>query len=40
MNENKTVLVITAVVNKENMAELQGYLSNVMQVFGKSGGNS
>lgn len=38
MSENKPVLVINAIVNKENMAELQGYLSNVIQIFGKNGG--
>lgn len=36
--ENKTVLSITAVVNKEHMAEVQTYLGSVMQVFGKNGG--
>jgi uncharacterized protein (DUF1330 family) len=40
MNENKSVLVINAIVNKENMAELQGYLSNVMQLFVKNEGKS
>ena len=38
MDENKTVLVISAIVNKENAAELQTYLGNVMQIFGKNNG--
>ena len=37
-NENKSVLLINATVNKENAAELQNYLNGVMQVFGKNGG--
>ena len=37
MSENKTFLVLNAIVNKENMAELQDYLGSVMQVFGKNG---
>lgn len=38
MENAKTYLVITAIVNKNNMAELQGYLGSVMQIFGKNGG--
>ena len=38
MSENKAVLAINAIVNKEYMAELPDYLANVMQVFGKNGG--
>ena len=38
MSENKTFLVMNAIVNKENMAELQDYLSSAMLVFGKNGG--
>lgn len=38
MSENKAVLVINAIVNKENMAEVPGYLGQVMQIFGKNQG--
>ena len=38
MNENRSVLMITAIVNKDNMSELQDYLNNVLQVFSKNGG--
>ena len=37
-NANKSVLLINAIVNKEHISELPGYLGNVMQVFGKNGG--
>lgn len=37
-NEKSSVLIINAIVNKENAAELPGYLDGVMQVFGKNGG--
>lgn len=36
--EQKTVLMINAIVNKENTAELPIYLNSVMQLFGKHGG--
>jgi len=38
MEDNKSFLVINAIVNKQNMAELQEYLGSVMQIFGKNGG--
>jgi uncharacterized protein (DUF1330 family) len=38
MEENKTFLVITAIVNKLNIAELPEYLGSVMQIFGQNGG--
>jgi uncharacterized protein (DUF1330 family) len=38
MEEAKTLLVINAIVDKQNMAKLQEYLGSVMQVFGKNGG--
>lgn len=38
MNENESVLIISAIVNKENMNELQDYLGKIMQVFGQNGG--
>jgi uncharacterized protein (DUF1330 family) len=38
MEDNRTFLVINAIVDKQNMAELQEYLGNVMQIFVKNGG--
>jgi uncharacterized protein (DUF1330 family) len=38
MEENKTFLVITAIVNKQNIAEVPEYLGSVMQIFGQNGG--
>ena len=38
MEDSKSFLVINAIVNKKNMAELQEYLGSVMQIFGKNGG--
>ena len=38
MSESKAVLIINAIVNKEHMDELPGYLASVMQVFGKNNG--
>jgi uncharacterized protein (DUF1330 family) len=38
MEENKTFLVITAIVNKLNIAEVPEYLGSVMQIFGQNGG--
>jgi hypothetical protein len=35
---NRTVLVITAVVDQEHKQELQGYLSQMMQIFKDNGG--
>ena len=34
----KSVLVINAIVNKEHKQELQGYLSQMMQIFKNHGG--
>ncbi|PCJ80050.1 MAG: hypothetical protein COA49_09855 [Bacteroidetes bacterium] len=38
MSEEKAILVINAIVNKENMAEVPVYLENIMPVFAKNGG--
>ncbi|GEM_PF-1420955 len=38
MEDTKALLVINAIVNKQNAAELQDYLGSVMQIFGKNGG--
>ena len=38
MDDNRSFLVINAIVNKQNMAQLQEYLGGVMQIFGKNGG--
>ena len=38
MESNKTFLVITAIVNKQNIAEVPEYMGSVMQIFGQSGG--
>src|SRR5210317_929036 len=38
MEKNKTFLVITAKVNKQNIAEVPNYLGSVMQIFGQNGG--
>ncbi len=38
MEQNKPLLVISAIVNKQSMGELQEYLGSVMQIFGKHGG--
>jgi uncharacterized protein (DUF1330 family) len=38
MEEKKTFLVITAIVNKQNIAEVPEYLGSVMQIFGQNGG--
>ena len=38
MEENRTFLVITAIVNKQYIAELPEYLGSVMQIFGQNGG--
>ena len=38
MEANKTFLVITAIVNKQNIAEVPEYLGSVMQIFSQNGG--
>ena len=38
MEAKKTFLVITAIVNKQNIAEVPEYLGSVMQIFGQNGG--
>ena len=38
MEANKTFLVITAIVNRQNIAEVPDYLGSVMQIFGQNGG--
>ena len=38
MEEHKAFLVITAIVNKQNIAEVPEYLGSVMQIFGQNGG--
>ena len=38
MEDKKTFLVITAIVNKQNIAEVPEYLGSVMQIFGQNGG--
>ncbi|MFY0674788.1 MAG: DUF1330 domain-containing protein [Bacteroidia bacterium] len=38
MSESKAVLIINAIVNKDNASELQNYLGGVMKVFGANGG--
>ena len=38
MPDKKALLVINAIVNKENMAEVQSYLGQIMPVFGENGG--
>jgi len=38
MENSKTFLVITAIVNKQHIAEVPEYLSSVMQIFGQNGG--
>jgi len=38
MEANKTFLVITAIVDKQNIADVPEYLGSVMQIFGQNGG--
>ncbi|MFT5822233.1 MAG: hypothetical protein ACI8ZM_003489 [Crocinitomix sp.] len=38
MSQENAILIINAIANKENMAEVQSYLSNIMPVFAKNGG--
>jgi uncharacterized protein (DUF1330 family) len=40
MEQSKTYLVITAIVNKQNIAEVPEYLGSVMQIFGQNGGKA
>ena len=37
MNDQKTTLVITAIVNKSNMAELPFYLEQIQPIFANNG---
>ena len=39
MKKSKTYLIITAIVDKQNIAELPEYLGSVMQIFTQNGGN-
>ena len=36
--EEKTILIINAIVNKENMAEVKSYLGKIMPIFMQNGG--
>jgi len=38
MSEEKAILVINAIVNKENMSEVPKYLGAIMPVFAENGG--
>jgi len=38
MNDQKAILVVTAMVNKENMNELKSYLDQIGPITGKFGG--
>ena len=38
MVANKTFLVITTIIDKQNIAEVPEYLGSVMQIFGQNGG--
>ena len=38
MEDNKALLVITAIVDKQNASELKEYLGIVMKIFGDNGG--
>ena len=38
MANNKTFLMITAIVNREYMGEVPVYLGNIMPIFAKNGG--
>ncbi|MDX2359183.1 MAG: DUF1330 domain-containing protein [Crocinitomicaceae bacterium] len=37
MEDQKAIMVITAIVNKENIAELPSYLEQIQSIFGKNG---
>ena len=39
METNKTFLVITAIVDKQNIEKVPDYLGSVMKIFGQNGGN-
>jgi uncharacterized protein (DUF1330 family) len=38
MSDTKAFLVINAIVNKENMADVKTYLESILPLFGKKGG--
>lgn len=38
MSDQKAILMINAKINKANMADVQTYLSEIMPIFGKNGG--
>ena len=38
MEAGKTLLIITAIVNKQNIAELPKYLDSVMKIFSRNNG--
>lgn len=38
MSDTKAFLVINAIVNKENMADVNTYLESILPLFGKNGG--
>ena len=38
METTNTYLIITAIVNKQHIAEVPTYLGSVMQIFGQNGG--
>ncbi len=38
MSDTKSFLVINAIVNKENMADVKTYLESSLPLFGKNGG--
>jgi uncharacterized protein (DUF1330 family) len=38
MNEEKAILVINAIINKENMSELPAYLGGIIPIFMKNEG--
>lgn len=37
MDQDKAILIVTAIVNKENMADVKQYKENIPAVFGKAG---
>ncbi|MFT4601346.1 MAG: hypothetical protein ACI857_001526 [Arenicella sp.] len=39
MSDTKSILVINAIINKANMAELPAYLGAIGPIFGKNGGS-
>jgi uncharacterized protein (DUF1330 family) len=40
MTESKTILVINAIFNREDMAEVQSYMAQIGPVFDKNGGKT